>query len=192
MVNTFLSQPSSFNPRNFYPWEIQYIHQKTWTLTFIAALVAPVVNNPNTMEIPLSNTKDWATASPTTLEKAYLGKAQKADPWSPRAGDRGWFSELGTTKFWGFMSPSLEKAMAPHSSTLAWEIHGRRSLLGCSPWGREESDATERLHFRFSLSCIGEGNGKPLQCSCLENPRLRGVWWAAVYGVAESDMTEAT
>ena len=64
--------------------------------------------------------------------------------------------------------------------------HGRRSLLGCSPWGREESDTTERLHFHFSLSCIGEGNGNPLQCSCLENPRDGGAWWAAVYGVAQS------
>ena len=49
--------------------------------------------------------------------------------------------------------------------------HGWRSLVGCSPWGWEESDTTERLHFHFSLSCIGEGNGNPLQCSCLENPR---------------------
>ena len=45
---------------------------------------------------------------------------------------------------------------------------------------------TERLHFRFSLSCIGEGNGNPLQCFCLENPRDKGAWWAAVYGVAQS------
>ena len=64
--------------------------------------------------------------------------------------------------------------------------HGWRSLVGCSPWGREESDTTERLHFPLSLSCIGEGNGNPLQCSCLENPRDRGAWWAAVYGVAQS------
>ena len=64
--------------------------------------------------------------------------------------------------------------------------HGRRSLVGCSPWGREESDTTQRLHFHFSLSCIGEGNGKPLQCSCLENPRDEGAWWAAVYGVPQS------
>ena len=55
-----------------------------------------------------------------------------------------------------------------------------------SSWDREESDMTERLHFVFSLSCIGEGNGNPLQCSCLENPRDRGAWWAAVYGVAQS------
>ena len=64
--------------------------------------------------------------------------------------------------------------------------HGRRSLVGCSPWGRKESDTTERLHFHFSLSCIGEGNGNPLQCSCLENPRDGGAWQAALYGVTQS------
>ena len=58
--------------------------------------------------------------------------------------------------------------------------------MGCSPWGRWELDTTERLHFHFSLLCIGEGNGNPLQCSCLENPRDGGAWWAAVYGVAQS------
>ena len=59
---------------------------------------------------------------------------------------------------------------------------GWRSLVGCSPWGREESDTTEQLHFHFALSCIREGNGNPLQCSCLENPRDGGAWWAAVMG----------
>ena len=63
---------------------------------------------------------------------------------------------------------------------------GWKSLVGFSPWGREESDTTERLHFHFSFSCIGEGNGNPLQCSCLENPRDGGTWRAAVYGVAQS------
>ena len=76
--------------------------------------------------------------------------------------------------------------MATHSSTLAWKIHGRRSLVGCSPWGCEEADTTERLHFHVSLSCIGGGNGNPVQCSCLENPRDGGAWWAAAYGVAQS------
>ena len=76
--------------------------------------------------------------------------------------------------------------MAPHSSTLAWKTPGQRSLVGCSPWGREESDMTERLHVHFSLSCIGEGNGTPLQYCCLENLRDGGAWWAAVYGVAQS------
>ena len=64
--------------------------------------------------------------------------------------------------------------------------HGWGSLVGCSPRGCQESDTTERLHFHFSLSCIGEGNGNPLQCSCLENPRDGGAWCAAVYGVARS------
>ena len=63
---------------------------------------------------------------------------------------------------------------------------GQRSLVCCSPWGREESNTTERLHFHFSLSCIGAENGNPLQYSCLENPRDGGAWWAAVYGVAQS------
>ena len=69
---------------------------------------------------------------------------------------------------------------------LPGKSHGWRSLVGCSPWGRSESDTTEQLHFHFSLSCIGEGNGNLLQCSCLENPRDGGGWWAAVYGVAQS------
>ena len=74
----------------------------------------------------------------------------------------------------------------PTPVLLLGKSHGWRSLVGCSPWGCWESDMTERLHFHFSLSCIGEGNGNPLQCSCLENPRDRGAWWAAVYGVAQS------
>ena len=58
--------------------------------------------------------------------------------------------------------------------------------MGCCPWGRYKSDMTEQIHFHFSLSCIGGGNGNPLQNSCLENPRDRGAWWTAVYGVAQS------
>ena len=74
----------------------------------------------------------------------------------------------------------------PTPVLLPGKSHGQRSLVGCSPWGRKESDTTERLHFHFSFSCIGEGNGNSLQCSCLENPRDGGAWWAAVYGVAQS------
>ena len=74
----------------------------------------------------------------------------------------------------------------PTPVLLPGKSHGRRSLVGCSPWGCEESDRTERLHFHFSLSCIGEGNGNPLQCSCLENPWDGRAWWAAIYGVAQS------
>ena len=78
-----------------------------------------------------------------------------------------------------------EKAMAPHSSTLAWKTPWVEEP-GRLQWGHEESDTTERLDFHFSLSCVGKGNGNPLQCSCLENPRDGGAWWAAVYGVAQS------
>ena len=74
----------------------------------------------------------------------------------------------------------------PTPVRLPGKSHGQRSLVGCSPWGRKESDTTERLHFHFSLSCIGEGNGSLLQCSCLENPRDGGAWWAAVHGVGKS------
>ena len=82
-------------------------------------------------------------------------------------------------------SLTLERRRQWHPTPvlLPGRSHGRRSLVGCSPWGREESDMTKRLHFHFSLSCIGEGNGNPLQCFCLENPRDGGPWWAAVYGV---------
>ena len=76
--------------------------------------------------------------------------------------------------------------MAPHSSTLAWKIPWTEEPGRLQSVGSLESDTTERLHFHFSLSCIGEGNGNPLQCSCLENPRDREAWWAAIYGVAQS------
>ena len=91
---------------------------------------------------------------------------------------------------------SWRRQWQPTPVLLPGKSHGQRSLVGCSPWGREgsdttewgceESDTTERLHFHFSLSCIGEGNGNPLQYSCLENPRDGGAWWAAVYEVAQS------
>ena len=76
--------------------------------------------------------------------------------------------------------------MAPYSITLAWKIPWTEEPGRLQSMGREESDTTERLHFHSSLLCIGEGNGNPLQCSCLENPRDGGAWWAAVYGVAQS------
>ena len=81
---------------------------------------------------------------------------------------------------------------------LPGKSHGRRSLVGWSlvgysPWGLEESDMTEWLHFHFSLSCTGKGNGNPLQYSCLENPRDGRVWWAAVHRVGHdwSDLAAA-
>ena len=78
---------------------------------------------------------------------------------------------------------------------VAWPLgdgEGQGSLACCNPWGCEVSDTTEQLHFHFSLSCIGEENGYPLQCSCLENPRDGGAWWAAVCGITQSDTTEVT
>ena len=81
---------------------------------------------------------------------------------------------------------SRRRQWHPTPVLLPGKSHGQRSRVGCSPWGRWGSDMTERLHFHLSLSCIGEGNGNPLQCSCLENPRDGGAWWAAVYGVAQS------
>ena len=74
----------------------------------------------------------------------------------------------------------------PMPVLLPGKSNGWRSLVGCSPWGREELDTTERLHFHFSFSCFGEGNGNPLQYSYLENPRDGGAWWAAIYGVTQS------
>ena len=87
-----------------------------------------------------------------------------------------WFSHLSTYFTSGWQ---------PTPVFLPGESHGQRSLVGSSPWGHKESDMTERLHFHFSLSCTGEGNGNPLQCSCLESPRNGGPWWVAVYGVAQ-------
>ena len=83
-------------------------------------------------------------------------------------------------------NPIQRRQWHPTPVLLPGKSHGWRSLVGCSPWGREESDTTERLHFHSSLSCTGEGNDNPLQCSCLENPRDRGAQRAAVYGVAQS------
>ena len=80
----------------------------------------------------------------------------------------------------------IEKAMAPHSSTLAWKIPWMEEPGGLQSMGLRTVNMTEQLHFHFSLSCTGERNGNPLQCSCLENPRDGGAWWAAVYGVAQS------
>ena len=83
--------------------------------------------------------------------------------------------------------------MAPHSSTLAWKIPWTEEPGRLQSMVRKESYTTARIHFHFLLSCIGEGNGNPLQCSCLENPGDWGAWWAAIYGVSQtSDTTEAT
>ena len=81
---------------------------------------------------------------------------------------------------------SRRRQWHPTPVLLPGKSYGWRSLVGRTPWGREESGTTEWLHFHFSLSCTGEGNGNPLQCSCLENPRDGGARWAAIYGVTQS------
>ena len=90
------------------------------------------------------------------------------------------------TQLWHLSEPNREGDGTPLQYSCLEKSHGRRNLVGCSPWGPEESDTTERLHFHSSLLCIGEGNGNPLQCSCLENPRDGGAWWAAIYGAVQS------
>ena len=100
-----------------------------------------------------------------------------------------WNKNLMSQPLSSFLCTSISpqrRQRHPTPVLLPGKSHGWRSLVGCSPCSLEESDTTERLHFHSSLSCIGEGNGNPLQCSCLENPRDGGAWWAAVYGVAQS------
>ena len=87
---------------------------------------------------------------------------------------------------WHFTGGQRRRQWHPTPVLLPGKSHGQRSLVGCTPWGWKESDTTERLHFHFALSCIGEGNGNPLQCSWLENPRDGGSWWVAIYGVTQS------
>ena len=101
-----------------------------------------------------------------------------------------WRAQWIFTKYTHFLSWSMaqwwRRQWQPTPVLLPGKSHGQRSLVGCSPWGHWRSDTTERLHFHFWLSCIGEGNGNPVQCSCLENPRDGGAWWASVYGVTKS------
>ena len=112
----------------------------------------------------------------STVRKPFI--KLKAYPWVVR--------QLQVTEYVYTGSPYQRRQWHPTPVLLPGESHGWRSLVGYSPWGRKEWDTTERLHFHFSLSCIGEGNGNLLQCSSLENPRDRGACWAAIYGVAQS------
>ena len=98
----------------------------------------------------------------------------------------GWHDRLTGHEFGRTPGVGWRRQWHPTPVLLPGKSHGQRSLVGCNPWGRSESDTTERLHFHFSLSCIGEGNGNPLQCSCLENPRDGGACCTAVSGVAQN------
>ena len=126
----------------------------------------------------LHTTPQHSPRSPQ-LEKAHVAtKTQRSQKSINK--------EAMTVRFPAMSSSWGRRQWQPTPVLLPGESHGWRSLVGCGPRGQEESDMTERLRFHFSLSCIGEGNGNPLQCSCLENPRDRGAWWAADYGVAQS------
>ena len=114
---------------------------------------------------------------------------------------RTWLSDWTTTEYTIYFkdvcllisSEMLQrKQWHPTPVLLPGKSHGWRSLVGYSPWGCEEWDTTERLHFHFSLSCIGEGNGNPFQCSCLENPRDRSLVGCRLWGHTELDTTEVT
>ena len=129
----------------------------------------------------------WAGACKASLSRRYASMRH-----IPEVVGLEWDCSMTPTSLWHlsffglFQHKTRRRQWHPTPVLLPGKSHGWRSLVGCSPWGRQESDTMERLHFHFSLSCIGEGNGNPLQCSCLENPREGGAWWAAVYGVAQS------
>ena len=116
---------------------------------------------------------DRILSGPSILENSYVG-SPKIRNRTIRSGD-----PICRYIFKG-------RQWHPTPVLLPGKSYGRRSLVGCSPWGRWGLDTTEQLNFHFSLSCIGEGNGNPLQYSCLENPRDGRAWWAAVYGVTQS------
>ena len=143
------------------------------------------------MGFPLQNSRlnkpqnTGCCSSPNTLLQFPLEKLlQGINFWKPE------YAILTDWPWKGSLCRSIlldwRRQWQPIPVLLLGKSHGRKSLVGCSPWGCEESDTTERLHFHFSLSCIGEGNGKPLHYSSLENPRDGGAWWAAIYGVAQS------
>ena len=113
------------------------------------------------------------------LWQVTLLKNTQLAPWIP-------YSPSNLLVITGFPSTCWRRRWHPTPVLLPGKSHAWRSLVGYSPWGHEESDTTERLHFHFSLSCTGEGNGNQLQYSWLENPRDGGAWWAAIYGVAQS------
>ena len=122
---------------------------------------------------PHSSTLAWKI--PWTEEP---GRLQSMGSW--RVG-HDWATSLSLFTFMHW-----RRKWQPTLVFLPGESQGQGSLVGCHLWVLTESDMTEWLHFDFSLSCIGEGNGNPLQCSCLESPRDGGAWWAAIYGFAQS------
>ena len=120
----------------------------------------------------------------------FVGRAS-TNPWPVgggmwETGVSGKDYQIGVMQIGQGLQEKRRRQWHPTPVLLPGKSHGQRSLVGCSARGLEESDTTERLHFHVLLSCTGEGNGNPLQCSCLESPRDGGSWWAPVYGVAQS------
>ena len=142
-----------------------------WTPKF-ARLLNTQVELPSRQEDTHLKAKSTFMSS-TVKPGDWVGSLRTWKTWTGRGPGQSW----GLPDAW---KQDLGEEFCHRLIRIAWG--------GCIPWGLEESDTTERLHFHFSLSCIGEGNGSPLQCSCLENPRDGGAWWAAVYGVAQSQI----
>ena len=131
---------------------------------------------------PHSNTLAWRI--PWTVEPGGLqsiGSYRVGHDWSDFTLSTKWKSQITSSNL-----TLWRRKWQPAVVLLPGKSHGRRSLVGCSLRGCEVSDTTERLPFHFSLSCVGEGNGNPLQCSCLENLRDGRAWWAVICGVAQS------
>ena len=172
-----------------WPWKGGYLRKTKLFQKGISVMwrqYRPQSGHTTSSHIPCSGTEVilscgerlWARPLQTKMRKTYfslgsLFKGCRTGPWYQI-----WFGHD--------YNKHRRRQWHPTPVLLPGKSHGWRSLVGCSPWGREESETTERLHFPFSLSCIGEGNGNPLQCSRLENPRDGGAWWAAIYGVAQS------
>ena len=115
-------------------------------------------------------------------------EAQIVEQPSPDLWKQGMYVHTSSARAheWAHMGIFIGEGNGTPLRTLAWKIPWMEEPDRLQSMGSLESDTTERLHIHFSLSCTGEGNGNPLQCSCLENPRDGGAWWAAVYGVAQS------
>ena len=130
-----------------------------------------------TTRISTANSHSLVCTSPCASWRHFSLVPVKLEAWPGLLAVTSFFLSLLWTPFLSCSPKAHDRRRRWHPTPvlLPGKSQGQRSLVGCSPWGREESGTTERLHFHFSLSCIGEGNGNPLQCSCLENPRDRGA-----------------
>ena len=148
-------------------------------LLYTANLVSAVQWSKSTIYVYISP-PSWTTLLPTFPTSTPLGH-HRALSWTPCV-----IQQLPSSYlFYTWSCIRGRGQWHPTPVLLPGKSHGWRSLVA-AVHGVVELDTTEWLHFHFSLSCVGEGNGNPLQCSCLENPRDRGAWWTAVYGVAQS------